>query len=442
MIIQILLLLLLAWPAAAQYPPLPPVFQSGNVTPGHITGWCANGVVCDTGVVTSQITTVNGPCVNITTFGARADSFTDNSPALVNALAALGSQGGCIEIPAGNGQYLFAANVTYTIPAGASYGLDIHGDSMDSSVLYWPGGGGLTINQNNTNIVYSTQSVRVHDLSITTGSVGVGNGLVINESGVHTGSFAPINAIERVAFRSNDHYVGLNYWNNAIVISNGVSNTNVVGVIIEGPPIPAGTGISAFGTPTNIGVVLNVIGCTVNQMQFGFNYGSNFQGVSLVSDNLTGNINGVYTAPATTGAAQLSIVNSQFGVSSSVGFGILLNTAVDGLLMTNNLFVLQGTSGSSAAIDLISAGVFNMHGNQILNIGTQPTTTGLAVTANPTSRGGAVTGNTFYNLTNGIALQAGTNNINAGYGNTFLGNTTPVANSGTNNIVSGGNLIH
>jgi hypothetical protein len=380
-----------------------------------------------------------GPFINVTNhiYGLKGDGTTDNATAFTTAVAALGTNGGALYFP--KGKYKFGSAIAISFPTGIPYNVTILGDGADASILYFPSGAGLTITKHNSSTGYNNQSINSRDIAFTTGAINTGNALTLTEGGSNSGSYSAMSNIVRCAFRGDDQYAGTDGWAKCLNVTN-VSNLQVTSTIMQGPSTPSGLGMFVQGTSASqIATVINLTDCTINNYSIGFEYGTYVQGVTLKGTNISGCATGLYTPSGAAALAQLSIDDCQFGQFAASSNAIVTQAALNSLQISNSLFLLEAANCS--AVDLVVGSNFTMTGNEIQSTTTSGTI-GLNVTANPSNTGGAVTGNIFVGLGTGVALQAGSNNVNAGYGNTFIACSTPTANAGTNNIVSGGNLIH
>jgi hypothetical protein len=112
-------------------------------------------------------------CPNIEGYGGSTTN-ADNSAALAAALRATSGGGRCVFFPPGT--YAFASKFTFVLPSGSA-GVTLAGAGADVTQLYWPAGGGLTIDY-----VGAENSVHIRNMSFTTGTTGVGSAIVLNQT--------------------------------------------------------------------------------------------------------------------------------------------------------------------------------------------------------------------------------------------------------------------
>ena len=82
-----------------------------------------------------------GTCTDITAYGG-SPANPDNRAALAAALNASSGGGGCVSFPPG--RFTFAANFRFVLPNGSA-SITLTGAGADVTQLYWPTGGGLSI---------------------------------------------------------------------------------------------------------------------------------------------------------------------------------------------------------------------------------------------------------------------------------------------------------
>lgn len=381
----------------------------------------------------SQTYPGNAPCLNLTSpaFGGLGNNSLDNATPLGNALGALTGTGGCIFIPPG--KYKFNSAPVFNIPAGI-FSVGIVGGGQDSTILTWPSaGGGLTFNYNGIG-----SSVHFRDLSLTTGTTTGGSAVTLSIAGtVSNPAVFAGSDFYRVTMRGDDGYAATNYWTTGVnVIS--VSNINFDALAVYGSSALNGQGLALAGTASAIGVQYNVAKSTLQSLATGINYGTQIQGVSVDQTNFTSTKNGIATAGGLTNLAQLSVSNSQFNtVNSTSGTAVLTATPIAGVSLTNNLFLVNGTT--PVGVSLATASYSTITGNVFWNsAGSTASAIGMSVA----STGGTpaiISNNVFqgFNGTSAIGLNLGASASNvAATGNEFTSNTTNIVNAGSSNYIA------
>jgi hypothetical protein len=112
-------------------------------------------------------------CPSIERYGG-STGRADNGPALLSALTATSGEGRCVSFPPG--RFTFTSPITFRLPNDAASATLI-GAGADVTELDWPNGGGLTFE-----LVGQNNSVHVRNLSLTTGTVGAGRALVLQQA--------------------------------------------------------------------------------------------------------------------------------------------------------------------------------------------------------------------------------------------------------------------
>jgi hypothetical protein len=377
-----------------------------------------------TGAVTRSLPAKLGDLLSICDFGGVGDGTTDNSAALNAALAALGTGGGSIFFPPG--KYYFASAISYSYPATNFYAVTIFGFGSNNTELYWNGTHGLTINCQN-----STHSFHMQGVSLTTGKAGSYDGLTLNNS-VLEGNFAQ-STLKDVTVRGDDGGQQTDYWAVGVKIV-GLSNVNFYDVLVYGnAPGTGGTGISVAGnagTSPYFGLVYNLFGCGFYNNGIGFNYGTEIQGVSISTSNFTNGQTGILLPAGATGGAQLTVTGSQINTTANQ---IDIQAELASLIVTGNvIFVPANGSGILWGVGQGTGNQNTIVGNTFAGISATGST---GIAAEGTVGNTTVSGNTFYNLANGIDL-SGANNWNVST-NSYASVTAEVINP----IGGGGNTV-
>jgi Chaperone of endosialidase len=372
-------------------------------------------------------------CLSILGYGGHNNGTTANDSAWALAVSALGTQGGCIYFAPG--KYLFSAAISATMP-NSTYSIAIVGAGTEQTILYWPNAsGGITINYTSP----FANSAFLANFTCTTAQVGSGTCIKLASPGTYmnTALQAP-SLIQNVTCRGADGWAVTDYWATCFAAS-AVSNVNFDKIMAQGPSSPAGTGLSlagASGEGVNGAVAFNISNSFFLSQSVGIAYGAYVQGVTVVNSNFTTNTFGIY-ASATMGGNldELLVTNSQFSPNTN-GTGIGFARAVDNVELTNNLFLPNGSS--SIGINAQYYGRMTINGNQfVAPLGGNC----LVIGGNPEDSGSSVIieGNSLYNCSTAIWLQAGSQSVNVGGNNIVASSVNAILNSGsdTTNIIAG-----
>ena len=363
-----------------------------------------------TGAVTRTVQTKLQETVSIQDFGGDPTGTTDSTTAFNNALASLSGKGGDIYFPPG--KYLINSSVTFSLP-NSLFSVTIRGAGADNTILYWPSGNGLTLD-----VVSIYNSFHIKDLTFSTGGAASGAGLIIN--GSINGVLAQ-NTIENVTFRGDD-FGTAKYWTFGVDIS-VTNDVNFINVNILGKNGNTGTGIVIAGNSSYYAFNYYFTNCNINALNVGIEISSYTQGVLVCNCALGANI-GIYAPSGLSGTlTDLAVFGSQF----AGGSGISLNTNFYQYMIVGNTFAVttsnNGINIPTNAGGSITGNTFNPY--QSSNIGTG-INLGTTVTTFPTT----ISGNTFYDLSEGIVLGSGAAYVSI-QGNMITSTTTPLVNSAT-----------
>lgn len=163
--------------------------------------------------------------ISILAYNGKGDNTTDNSPALVKALAA--NPCATIYFPA-PGKYRFNSAVTQQMPSRAcSLTLQGGGQGQGGTVLNWANNtAGLSFTWMN-----EENSIHIRDMTISTSHGGTNTGVSIINSTVFSGfQEATINDITNVTFQGDTGLDATKYWGTAVyvqAISNVVFNSDL-----------------------------------------------------------------------------------------------------------------------------------------------------------------------------------------------------------------------
>jgi hypothetical protein len=274
-------------------------------------------------------------CADITAYGG-STAIHDNRAALSAALKAAADGRGCVAFPPG--QFTFAANFHFVLP-NSSASITLTGAGADVTQLYWPAGGGLTID-----FVGAENSVHLRNITLTTGSEGIGTALALTQTNNNVGvADNALSDLSGVTIRGSDGYSQNNYWSRAVAVDQ-ISNINFMGLVVSGPGGQAystkGLGVVLEGSANNPAVVFNVTGATFNYLSRGIVYGEQVQGLTVSQSNFVGDDFGIFVPPNISGLDQLSVLGSQFNCATA---GVYVGSSLSNTLFNANLFIVPST---------------------------------------------------------------------------------------------------
>jgi hypothetical protein len=351
-------------------------------------------------------------------------SSANNSPAVNSALAALPSTGGTLMFPQGTGVFTSTITVNYPLAGGANeYSVAFIGAGADITILRFNGCNGIVINANGF-----YHGVQIRDMTLTTDSAGLYNGLTLNNS-YQLGVYAQSD-ITRVTLKGPDISL-VNYWATAIRVR-GLSNVNYDTVLIYGNAAgTAGVGMDIAGNPPGIApvdpytVVHNIDSCGLYNLGTGVIYNTYVQGITITQTNIVNGLTGIFLPAGAVGATQLACSGCNF---NTFGNQILLSAPIATVLITNCSFYIPNST-AGLAFNSTGAGQ-SITNNYFVGLTTGAGATGIAVNAQ--NAPGVITGNIFQTLAVGVTL-AGTSGFNV-QANQYSGVSTTVV-VGTGNSV-------
>jgi len=368
-----------------------------------------------------------GKCSNIEAYGGSTSS-PDNSAALTAALSESSGDGRCVFFPPG--RFTFASKFEFVLPSGSA-SLTLAGAGADVTQLYWPAGGGLTIDY-----VGSENSVHLRDMSFTTGTAGVGNAIVLNQTQGHIGTQDnALTDLFDITIRGVDGYSQTDYWEHAVEIIK-ISNVNFVGLVVAGPGGAAystrGVGVVLLGSAGDPSVVYNVAGATFNYLSEGIVYDQQVEGLTVSQSNFVGDDYGIYVPSGLAGLDQLTVLGSQFNCATA---GIHVGSYLSNTLFSGNLFIVPNT-GTGLWLD--HAYLYSAVGNSF-NVGSSEKGSHypIGIYVGSTAGGGTITGNLFDNMVTAIFLDRASTGANV-QSNEYSNNSIMVRNLGSGNKVGGG----
>jgi len=374
-----------------------------------------------------QMMLAQSPCTAITAYGGSPKN-PDNRAALAAALKASSGGGSCVYFPPG--VFTFASNFTYVLPNGSA-SITLTGAGADVTQLYWPTGGGLTVDY-----VGTENSVHVRNMSLTTGSVGVGSAVVLSQTNGNAGvADNALSELFDVTIRGADGYSQNDYWGYGVEI-NQISNVNLAGLVISGPGGAAystkGVGVTLQGSTNNPAVVFNITGATFNYLSQGIVYGQQVEGLTVSQSNFVGDDFGIYVPPNASGLDQMTVLGSQFNCATA---GIYVGSYLSNTLFSANLFIVPNTG---RGVYLQQAYLYSAMGKSF-NIGSpqKGASYPIGIEVGSTAGGGTITGNLFDNMVTAIILDPSSTGANV-QSNEYSNDSTMVENQGTGNTVGGG----
>ena len=361
--------------------------------------------------------------VSVAWFGAKGDGVTDDTVAIQAAVNFCATSNLTLFVPPGT--YVCTAQITGT---GR---LHMFGAGMRSTTFLFPSNSGFLFT-----LPDQFHSVHLRDFSVLAGAIGAGNAaikLFNSASAIPNPANTELSDITNVWICGADYPAATNCWMYGIEIQ-CVSNVNLSNVMITGSALAQGVGLAVDGSAALPPVVFNLSGCTFNYLDAGIEYGDYVQGVSITGGNFTGCDIGVDAVAGSTGLDQLSINNSQFNCSVAA---VNLATCVPDFTFSNNIVLIPGpASGEGVGLNMVKTHRGTVVGNSFSGFDKIEHAYGIVVYANY-GAGIVVTGNSFHSLGAGVILQAPSagNNVQS---NVYTAVSTPVVNSGKDNIVGGG----
>ena len=356
---------------------------------------------------------------NVLWAGADGSGTNPSDTAFLNAAAVSNT----IYIP--TGRYRLNNTFAKSIgPGNASF--KIFGDSMESSILYFPTNKGIYISYNTG--AGSNSIAHVRDLSITAGQAGGGSGLVLAfpSSNAIGGGFSDVT---NVKIRGDDGVAFL-YWADGLYVS-GVSSLNITGLVVTSAQnySSAGIGISLVGNSVG-SIVYNVNSCILDFLRIGIVYGNYIQGVTVSNTNFTNCGYGILIDANETGLDQLTVVGCQM---QTINSNIIASSPIGNIQISANLLSFESPSSTGYLVQGNFSN-FSAIGNTFAGSSTTSSQGGISI---PSGASGVITGNVFIIMTFGIYLQSGTSSYNV-QSNLYNNVTYPVSNAGTGNLIGGG----
>jgi hypothetical protein len=323
-------------------------------------------------------------------WGVKGDGITDCAPGWSSLSRSIPSGG--TRIQAGVGKYRFNTAISATL-SGTQGALTLAGMGDGETIFYFPNAGtGLSIT-----VDHREGGIHIRDMSFTTGAANGGTGLSITQEEPE-GAFQASDIIN-CTFRGDDGGQATEYWTTGLDLI-ALSGVNIINCNFYGnQPGTGGTGIHLTGNPSvspNYEIVINVQQSGFYNNGIGISYDSYVQGLAVDNCNFTNGVVGIHAPSTATGVlAQLSVCNSQFNCTADT---IRLEVALNPVNISNTVFFC--TSGA-AGINL--GGSLNV---SITGCSFVPVTGGAGTGIIGTASFVAITGNTFDDLSVGVATDS------------------------------------
>lgn len=344
-------------------------------------------------------------CPNIIGYGGAGDGTTDNSPAL---LAAVAAQPGtpCVSFSAGKFKFASAVPVNLSGPYAA---FSLVGAGAGVTEIIAPAGSSwLTLTESG-----QFNSFNFRDFSFETPSpCATCTGLtVIQQVATTSEGYTPTSTFTNVNFFGTDRAAagGTNYWGTGILLQ-GVSNVNFEGVFGQAlaSNITLGKrGIDIETASLNTPVIFNLHSVTLNNYSSGLYLNTKVQGVTVDQSNFTNNQTCINVPGGAGPGSQLTVANSAMACAT----GVLVGAPWGGINLSNNLLELGtgGNNGVSGVQDIgfiltVSAQYATITGNVITGNGA---TTNVGVAVATAVNSGLVMANTFAGVNIGVVLNPG-----------------------------------
>lgn len=418
---------------------------NGTLNLGTSAGSQSGQVCLNGGCITALSPPPCTPAANVGLSPSNSASTNSSAWSTWSSSISATSTGGCIQFAAG--KYEFNSQATLSIPNNSRAGITIAGLGKNLTTLDWAAGGGLSLTLQNCGNTFS-----VANLSITTGAVNTGNGLLAtNSASCPNGNQTFVSSdVTNVAIFGNDRTdssAGTNYWANALHVI-GVTYVNVNRDDFEGAQSHAGTGV-LYESPggTTLGTAMYVNNSNFYALGDGIIYGAFAQGLQVTSGSCVGVLVCIFAPSTETGLDALLVTS--FDMSTVYDACVLTLSPITTVSISNSLCINFG-GNNTAGFDLVGNAGVNISNNRVYNAvqtcGGSPCTNqvGIYLGASSNTPGdvqGTITGNGVWGWnTYPIQLDTGAVNTvvqsNACTGN---GNSNHVLNSGSGNVVGSGN---
>jgi hypothetical protein len=386
-------------------------------TAGQIAVYPSNGTVV-AGINKVPLANGGGVCISLEQFGGGPSaSGTTNVSTYANFLAALPTQGGCLQFS--TGVYSFSGVLTANLPASL-FNIDIRGTGANSTELLWPSGGGMTFNYTNPQ-----NSVHARDFSMVTGAAGGSAAINLTQSS-GLGNFEK-STFSDISMRGS---IASDFWAWGYE-TGGVSGVDIYSPIIYSDNISTGGGgimCSGPGGATGFSIMVNVVNPIIGNAPIGIEMGANCQGLTIVNMNITNGGIGIKSPAGAAGTSQtqLQILGGQISLNTGDAIA-LLDSIGNVIIQGTDLFVPSGQNGIN--VGTVLAG--NITGNSI-TCTSATSTNGMAINGVDV----AITGNEIAGCASGITFFSSSGNNNT-QSNQYNSDTVKVTNGGAASNVFG-----
>ncbi len=462
------LALLLPLLAQAQNLPSPKVATPTDPAQATPKGYVDGGLAAKQGIngdVSSQHVTPTGsatamalrdaankPCLNIDMFGADPTGATASDTAFATVAAIAAPRQGCVQF--GAGIYKFDAQLSWPFPTTGTHRAIIRGIGSAGTSLFWTGTtGGILFAEHSDH-----HSFAVERMTLLTAQAGTADAITATNDFSNAGSSAcpgtPYHSeIRDVSMMGTGRFqmsgptqfwrMGVHATNVSFIDVDGMNITDADPAVFTNPN-ETGIGMLLEGTAPGaaypsgcLAAVFNVTRSGFWNLGYGIKIGTWSQGYQLDKLNFTLGQFGIYQELDSVNTDELTISNSQLNTAR---YQIFLRAGVMRLGVHDNIIFLPSTqqgvfSGGNHSVSITGnhfVGILFGAGEQFSN-----DATGVHLVANDALNAGIITGNTFVNLTYGVALEPGTSGVTV-QANAYRNVTTNVSNAGIGNIVGGG----
>ncbi len=401
--------------------------RDGSVTNGHCVQWDSSFGLVDSGGTCDVL----GPYTqNVIADGADPTGVTDSTSAF-NAAFNAAISGGQVIIPCGT--YKLTPGMNYTIAAGATLTITGGGSGCTNLIASSPTSTFMELQFTSLSSAMHMKGISFLTGNTSTGSIGLLISAIFNNANP---AISAQSTVDDVTFRGSDGFSVTNYW--GVDLENiGISNISYLNSVFAGPSNNAnGTGVFLTGKSSGCSGPCyiddnNFITDLFTSGSTGLGLGSYAQGVNISTSNFQDVPSGIYSATASVGYSQLTVVGNQFG---NAGINLLATSQMPWFMASGNVFI---SNSSYASITACVTGVFQSY--SIANnafYGVQGDEHGLIVLSGSTY--GTVTGNTFNHLAYGVQFASGSSHANLQSNAYSSSVTTPYLDGGTSDTIGGG----
>lgn len=393
------------------------------------------------------------PCVSVDRYGADPTGAKPSDTAYNAAMAEAVSKRSCVQF--GGGLYRLDSQSGWNFPSAGTSRAVVRGVGSANTAIYWTGTtGGFLFAEHSDHHSFS-----VEGMTLVTVQAGTADAITATNDFSSPGSSScpgtPYHSeIRDVAMQGVGRYqrsgaptqfwrIGVHATNVSFIDVDGTNYTDADPAVFSNPN-ETGMGMFFEGTAPNsafpngcLAAVFNITRSGFWNAGYGIKIGTWSQGYQLDKLNFTLGQFGLFQDPDSVNTDELTITNSQFNTAR---YQIFLQGGVMRLGVHDNIIFLPSTqqgvfSGGNHSVSITGnhfLGILFGAGEQFAN-----NATGVHLIANDPLSASVITGNTFVNMTYGVALEPGTYNVNV-QSNSYAYVTTPVSNAGNGNKVGGG----